>query len=262
MLSAVRNSQFGIRVPIDARPWLPVRQPAESHLHPVLLHQRQWVEQACECQLGRRVLRDQLRMGQAFRFRQHRLPLVVEVLNQQAELRAIRVGSVLIPAVSQGLHRVPNPPSADHRTQGGWAGTQRKPESAIWRRLDENRDGRRLSHPLSDRHSALRVPLNTRRPVRQGSPRRSGIPSTVSGKALAERIAQGREKPLGISLRIQDRKHLRQHAGLLGCPILPLLGICGEVVQLVRTARQPHRGTGWAPRHVRHTNRRDARSSG
>ncbi len=81
----------GVRVPIDTRPWLPLRQATGSHLHPVLLHQRQVIEEAGEGQLRRRMLRDQLRKGEAIGLGQHRLPLVVEIPHQQAELGAIRV---------------------------------------------------------------------------------------------------------------------------------------------------------------------------
>ena len=82
----------GVRVPIDARPRLAGWKSAEADLHPGLLHERKVIEQSCERQPGRRVLQHELCPGQAVRLGQQRLTLVVEVLNQQAELRAVRIG--------------------------------------------------------------------------------------------------------------------------------------------------------------------------
>jgi hypothetical protein len=63
MLSAVRNSQLGIRLPTDSSPWLPIRQSTEPHLHPVLLHQRRVGAEPRQCQVGQSCFETSSRLG-------------------------------------------------------------------------------------------------------------------------------------------------------------------------------------------------------
>src|SRR5260370_624200 len=95
----------GISVPVHTAPRLALRQPSEAHLHPVLLDQRQVVQQTGECQFGGCVLLGHLRLGQPVGLRQHGLALVVEVLPEQGGFRAsgVRIDShTLMLAVSAG----------------------------------------------------------------------------------------------------------------------------------------------------------------
>ena len=100
----MRNSRR-IGVPVRTVPRLALRQPSEAHLHPVLLDQRQVLQQTGECQFGGCVLLDHLRLGQPAGLRQHGLALVVEILPEQGGFRASRVridSHTLMLAVSAG----------------------------------------------------------------------------------------------------------------------------------------------------------------
>ena len=55
-------------------------------------------------------------------------------------------------------------------------------------------------------------------------------------------------RPFGILLRVQDRAHLRQHLALIGSAVLSLLGVHGEVVQLIEGLCG--RSEEWVRRHT------------
>ena len=64
-LSSGAELPVRIRLPVHAGPRLAIGQASEAHLHPVLFHQRQVIEQPSEGELRRGVLLCQLLAGQA-----------------------------------------------------------------------------------------------------------------------------------------------------------------------------------------------------
>lgn len=92
-LEVSRSAELPVRVgiPVDAAPGLTCGQASEAHFHPVLLHQRQVIEEASERELRWEVLLCQLLAGQAVGLRQDRLALAIEILQEHAGLGTIGV---------------------------------------------------------------------------------------------------------------------------------------------------------------------------
>ena len=90
-LKESRRAELPIRivVPVHAGPWLPIREASKANLHPVLFHQRQMVQQAREGEFGWRVLLRSLLAGQSVGLRKQRLALIIELLQEHAQIRTM-----------------------------------------------------------------------------------------------------------------------------------------------------------------------------
>jgi hypothetical protein len=124
---------IGIGLPVDAREVLAGLVAEELLLEPVLLDERQVVQDAGECQAGAGDLLRELRLRQPVGLEQDRLPLVVEVLLERIPL-AGRRGVRVLPhrRLLSVAHRDFKPQKRTADLSQGQLHSQRRYSSVSW----------------------------------------------------------------------------------------------------------------------------------